>query len=215
MIKAVLFDLDGTLINTNDLILDSFKYTYKTVLNKYINDDEIIASFGKPLNITFSYYDKDRVDELTNVYIEYNRANHDKKCKVFDNVKDLIEELKRNNIKIGIVTSKREAMAKRGLEINDLLKDMDVIMTPEKTKKHKPDAEPVIEACKELGIKTKEAIMVGDSNYDILSGNKAGCYTIAVDYSILSKSEINKAKPNFWISNPMEIINIVNELNRG
>lgn len=214
MIKAIFFDLDGTLINTNDLILESFRYTYKTVLDRDINDDEIISSFGKPLNSTFSHYDKERIEELINVYIKYNRENHDSKCKAFDGVEDLIRKLKNNNIKIGIVTSKREAMAKRGLEINNLLKYMDVIMTPEKTEKHKPDSEPVVKACEELNIKTEQAIMVGDSNYDIISGNEAGCYTVAVNYSVLSKDEINKAKPNYWINKPMEILNIVDELNK-
>lgn len=213
MIKAVLFDLDGTLIDTNKLILESFRHTFKSVLNREVSDEEITLLFGKPLDATFSLYDKERVKELISVYREYNKKNHDNMCNAFDGAKELIKEIKSMGIKVGIVTSKKEDMAKRGMEINGILEFMDVIMTPEKTEKHKPDKEPVIKACEELNINPSEAIMVGDSNFDIMSGKSAGSKTIAVKYTVLPIEEVIKANPDYLVDRPMDILDIINKLN--
>ncbi|MBL4932119.1 pyrophosphatase PpaX [Clostridium paridis] len=212
MIRAVLFDLDGTLIDTNKLIMDSFKKAFKEILDIEPPEEEIAMLFGRPLVQTLGQYSEERVDDLVKTYRDYNESNHDNMCNAFEGVKEMLIQLKNMGIKTGIVTSKRASLAKRGMEISGILNLMDVIITPESTEKHKPDAEPALKACEILNIKPSEAIMVGDATYDILCGKGAGCKTIGVKYTAIPLEELRQASPDYFIEKPMDVIEILKEL---
>lgn len=217
MIKAVLFDLDGTLLDTNELIYNSFDRTFKDKLGIILERNEIVSFFGIPLKDAFEYhlkkidkFNKDTLEDLINYYRSNNEEMHDKMCFAFDGVKELLTQLKAKGIKIAIVTSKRGKIAIRGMKIAGILEFIDVIVTPELTELHKPYAEPALKACLELSIAPKEAIMVGDSNYDILCGKNAGCKTCAVEYSYINKEKLKEANPDYFVSHPLEILNLIN-----
>lgn len=210
MIKAVLFDLDGTLIDTNKLIYDSFDKTFKDKLGIELTREQIVDFFGRPLAESFQMHVKrDNVDDLISYYREYNESIHDKMCFAFNGVVELLKSLKEKGIKLGIVTSKREDLAVRGMKISGVYDYFDVIVTPESTKLHKPNAEPVLKACKDLNVEPKDAIMVGDSHYDIMCGNKAGCITCAVEYTYIGIEKIKEAKPDYIVKNAIDILNLV------
>ena len=214
MIKAVLFDLDGTLLDTNELIFDSFNRTIIECVGTTLEREEIVNFFGRPLKESFGNkfgHDNPKLDEYINYYRAINEQNHDNMCFAFEGVKELLTELKNRGIKIGIVTSKRGELARRGMEIAGIIDFMDVIITPESTKLHKPNPEPVIEACRILGIEPKEAFMVGDASYDILCGNSAGCRTIAVSYSLIELDTLKKSNPTYIIDKPLEILDLLNK----
>lgn len=212
MIKAVLFDLDGTLLDTNELILTSFRAAFKKVLNIEPPDHEIAMLFGKPLVQSLLPYTEDKIDELVTTYRSHNESIHDKMCYAFPGVKDMLIALKEMGIKLGIVTSKREILTKRGMKIAGIFDLLDVIITPESTEKHKPNPEPALEACRLLGVNPKETIMVGDATYDILCGKSAGCKTIGVKYTVIPMKELIGASPDYLIDEPREIVKIVKEL---
>lgn len=209
MIKAVLFDLDGTLIDTNELILNSFKHTFKEILELHVPEEEMSRIFGKPLVSTLASYNEEKVDELVNCYRSYNEAHHDTMCEPFDGVLELLTRLKNKGYKLGIVTSKRVDLAKRGCDISGITKYFDVFITPESTEKHKPNGEPVLKACRDLGIEPKEAIMIGDAPADILSGKNAGASTCGVRYTALPISELEVHDPDFFIENPLQLLDIL------
>lgn len=209
MIKAILFDLDGTLIDTNELIFQSFKHTLKKHLNLEPSKDEITRLYGEPLWKSLSRYDDKNVEELMVTYRSYNDLHHDNLCKGFYGVGEALMKLKNNGIKIAIVTSKRRKMADRGLNLLNLSQYIDVIITPEDTEKHKPEAEPALKACKLLGVSPKEAIMVGDSFYDILCGKNAGCLTCAVKYTTLSMELIKSYNPEYFIDGIEELLEVI------
>lgn len=214
MIKAVLFDLDGTLLDTNELILTSFREAFKNVLNIEPPDDEISRLFGKPLVQSLIPYTEDKIDELVTTYRALNEVKHDTMCYAFPEVKDMLLKLKAMGIKLGIVTSKRKIMADRGLKIAGIFDLLDVIMTPEATVKHKPDPQPAIEACRLLGVNPNEAIMVGDATFDIMCGRDAGCKTIGVKYTVVPLEELINSNPDYLIDSPMEIVEIVKSLEK-
>lgn len=211
MIKAILFDLDGTLLDTNELIYRSFDYVFKNDLNLILSKDEITSNYGQPLHYTFNKYtdDKELIEKLIKNYREYNFSIHDNMCKPFNGVEELLKTLKERGIKIGIVTSKRGELARRGMRISGILDYMDVIVTPENTEKHKPNPEPVLFACKELNIEPKEAMMVGDSHYDLMAGKSAGSLTCGVSYTMLEVDRLKEVGPTFIIDEPMDIISII------
>jgi pyrophosphatase PpaX len=213
MIKAVLFDLDGTLINTNNLILRSFKYAFQRHFGQEVEDAEIIKLFGQPLSNSLEVYDPENKELLISLYREFNDANHDELAESYDGVAEALQRLKDYGIKLAIVTSKRRVMTDRGLKLMGLYEYMDVIITPEDTEKHKPDPEPAIKACGLLGVKPEEALMVGDSTYDILCGKNAGCSTCAVSYSTFPMEELKELEPDYIIDSMLELPSIIKEEN--
>lgn len=209
MFKAILFDLDGTLINTNDLIVHTYKHILKTHLDVEVEDGEIISTFGEPLKDVLERYGKDKAEEMFNDYIEYNRTIHDDLTKPIDGVEEGLKLLKKMGVKIGVVTSKRREGALRGLKLFNLEKYMDIIITPEDTQNHKPHGEPVLKACEMLKVLPNDALMVGDSHNDILCGQNAGAKTCLVRYTALNVDEMLKHNPDYVVDSIVDIYNII------
>ena len=174
MIKAVLFDLDGTLINTNDLILKSFKHTFKTMLDLEPSEEEITMNYGRPLQEIFKSYDENRIEEMINCYRKINLELHDDECKEFAGVDLMLKTLKSKGIKIGVVTSKKSDMAERGAKLMGIFKYFDTFITPEITTKHKPDPEPLLKCIENLIVPKEEVIYIGDALSDQQSSINAG-----------------------------------------
>jgi len=214
MIKGFLFDLDGTLINTNNLILHTFKHIFKTHLELEVEDSEIVKCFGEPLSATFEKYNKDNVEFLIDEYKKYNVTVHDELAESYDGVRDTLIYMKEKGYKLAIVTSKRREVAVRGLKLFELFDIMDVIVTPESTKNHKPHEEPVLCACEQLELAPNEVIMVGDSHNDILSGNNAGAPTALVEYTALSIENLKQFNPTYIISHIKELLDISEHENK-
>ncbi len=209
MIKGILFDLDGTLINTNMLIINSFKYVFKENLDLIVEDNEIVQYFGEPLAYTMAKYTKDRVEELVQKYVEYSLSIHDEYTESFKGVEEGLIILREKGYKLAIVTSKRRTTALRGLRLFDLEKYFEVIVSPEDTEKHKPEGEPVLKACELLNLKPEEVVMVGDSHNDILCGKNAGSKTCLVKYTALPLEKLLEHKPDYVIDSVEKILNII------
>ena len=204
MIKAILFDFDGTLIDTNELIFESYRIAFRTVLNREIDMKEILTLYGKPLFSSLMKYGE-AGKRLYEVYREFNEKNHDFLAKPFDGVCDGVKLLKDNGFLIGIVTSKRLHMVSRGIEkILNLDGMFDVIVTPDDTEKTKPDPEPIFYACTRMAISPDEAVYVGDSVFDMQAGAKAGTKLCAVKYSVDKPENLLKFKPEYCVDSIAE-----------
>lgn len=214
MLDTILFDLDGTICNTNDLIYESFKFTLQEVLRINEKRNIILNFFGEPLEKSFSRYtdNDDEINHLITVFRKFNEKNHDKMIKDFPRVKETLDALKEMNIKLGIVTSKREIMAMRSLSRLKLDQYFTVFITPESTKLHKPNPDPVIRALRDLRSKSNTSMMVGDSKYDIISGKKAGVFTCGVRYSALL-DDLIESKPDYMVKDIYEILDIIKRQN--
>lgn len=210
MIKAILFDLDGTLINTNTLIMESFKHAFKTHLNIEMEEEKIVRFFGEPLKKSMESVDPDNAQGLIDVFHTFNERNHDILATRYEGAEETVITLKKMGIKLGIVTSKRKLMTDRSLKLIGAYDYMDVIITPEDTVKHKPDGTPALLACERLGVRPEEALFVGDSIYDIQCGKNAGNKTCAVTYTSFPMSELMTYKPDYQIDKLIEIVDIIN-----
>ncbi len=204
MIKAVLFDFDGTLINTNDLIFKSYEIAFEAVFNRKITMKEILTLYGKPLSPSLMQYGKEG-ERLYHIYREFNETHHDELAKPFPGVFDGIMQLSQMGYKLGIVTSKRIPLVKRGLEILNLSDMFDVIVTPEDTKETKPHPEPIILGCQKLGVLPGDTIYVGDSIFDMEAGQAAGTKLCAVKYSVTPKQDLLKFNPDYFVNSIEEL----------
>lgn len=203
-LDTILFDLDGTLIDSNQLIIDSFKYVFKEALPDVILTDEDYQSFiGPTLWASFSKYEKnkEKIDELVMLYRAHNNAHHDAVL-AFDGALSLLKELKRRGFKIGVVSSKMRYLVLRGLEITHLMPYVDVVVGMDEVKNHKPHPESLLLAMDKLG--SKEAMYVGDHPADIIAGKRAGIKTCGVSYSW--HDTLIDEKPDLMINNLLQLL---------
>ncbi|HYE83560.1 MAG TPA: pyrophosphatase PpaX [Clostridia bacterium] len=209
--KYVLFDLDGTLINTNKLIIDSFKYTYKTGLGLEVSEEEILKYFGEPLIVTLARYSEEKADELFKTYIEYNETRHDDTVTIFDGIQELLEELVNQGCILALVTSKRRKVALMGLELFDIKKYFDVFVALEDTELHKPNPAPVIKALELLGAHPGDAIMVGDSVFDIHCAHGADVKAVLVKWSAAHGFQGDDASADYIAHDTKELLEIIKQ----
>jgi pyrophosphatase PpaX len=208
-IKGILFDLDGTVINTNELIFQSFEYALENVLHTTISRDILRTTFGKPLAQIMEEMGGNQAQELRKAFVDYSIA-HETDIYLFPHVEDTLKELKARNIGTAVVTSRLYRSALRDLHQFELEKYFDVFITPEATEKHKPNPEPALKALELLGIKPQEAIMVGDSGLDLLCGKQAGCKTAAVRYSLFPEEELAQHQPDYMLDSLLDLLPLVN-----
>lgn len=199
--KYLLFDLDGTLLNTNNLVLESLKYTIKTHLGKKVEESSLYKYFGQPLVKIMEDLDKEQAGKMVDTYREYSAIKHDNLTEVFPQVPETLKELKEKGIPIAVVTSKIKPLAYRGLGLFNLEEFINVCVAYEDTDRHKPDPAPVIKAIDLLGIgnSSAEVIMVGDSPYDIMCANNAGVTSAAVKWSLHPPEVLQACNPNIWL----------------
>lgn len=212
---AILFDLDGTLIDTIDLLLECARHTFEGRIPRP-TDEQWIAGIGTPLRKQFAEFassDED-IEHLTQRYRSYQREHHDRLTNAFPGVLEVLDELERRGHPMGIVTSKSNEMMDRGLEWVGIMRHMRTRIGMDNAKLHKPDPFPVALAVEELGYSPGEAVFVGDSPHDIASGNAAGVTTVAALWGPFSRAQLEPLKPNEWLNNITELPALINRLER-
>lgn len=201
-IHAVLFDLDGTLIDTYDMILASFRHATKTVLGKTVPDEALMRKVGQPLAVQmWDFADGQAMhDELMEVYREHNERVHDELIKVFPGTAPALERLEEMGVPLGVVTSKRHEAAVRALDCFDLTGCFEFVLGPDDWPEHKPDPGPVLHGCDLLERVPQECLYVGDSPFDMQAGNGAGCPTAAALWGMFPRATLVAERPSFVCS---------------
>lgn len=208
-ITTILFDLDGTLIDTNDLIIASFLHTLEKFYPGKYNREDVLPFIGPSLKESFGGIDPERAEEMTRVYRTYNLANHDLLIKEFDGVLETMQSLKENGFNIAIVSTKIYATVLLGLKVTKLDSFFDVIVALDHVTKEKPDPEPIYLALEQLGSTPEETIMVGDNYHDILAGKNAGTKTAGVAWSAKGRDYIAKYEPDYLLENMKDLLTIL------
>jgi len=198
---AVLFDLDGTLIDSIELILASMRYAFAKCRAPVPTDAEWLTGVGTPLRTMFQRYasTEDEVDRFIAAYREHQFANHDDLVRCYDEVEDTISSLASNGHPLAVVTSKTEALARRGLEHVGISSYFATIIGCDTCQRHKPHPEPVLTALDRLGYAASEAVFVGDSVHDVEAGNAAGVVTIAALWGPFSREQLAVACPDSYL----------------
>ncbi|MGG1399752.1 pyrophosphatase PpaX [Bacillus salipaludis] len=210
-ITTLLFDLDGTLIDTNELIIATYLHTLeKYYPNKYKRED-VLPFMGPTLHEAFLTVDPDRVEEMILEYRTYNLANHDLLVKEFPNVLETIGTLKEKGYKLGVVTTKRHDTSLKGLRLMKLEEYFDVVVALDHVTKVKPDPEPILKALEQLNSQPEETIMVGDNYHDILAGKNAGTKTAGVAWTIKGRDYLAKYEPDYMLENMADLLTILGE----
>jgi pyrophosphatase PpaX len=180
--RVVLFDLDGTVVDSGEIILASMRHATKTVLEQEIPDHELMASVGGPgLEAQMHAIAPDRVDELVRVYREHNEPLH-AELESCDGIDRVLVRLKEQGRRLGIVSAKRRRTVELAFDRVPLGHLFDVIVGGDETERHKPDPEPLLLAVERLGAEPAEAAYVGDSPYDMVAARAAGIFAVGVTW---------------------------------
>jgi pyrophosphatase PpaX len=198
---AVLFDLDGTLVDTIELLLASMRHAFADRAGRAPTTDEWVAGIGTPLATQFRPFSTDERDlqGLIDRYRNFQRAHHDGLTRCYDGVVDTVRLLWERGHPLAVVTSKANDIAHRSIVHVGLAPYFPIVVGVESTERHKPDPEPVHFALAQLGVGPAGAVFVGDSPHDIAAGNAAGVVTIAALWGPFSRQTLDRARPRHVI----------------
>ncbi len=208
-INCILFDLDGTLIDTNRLIIESFLHTIRVHQGRQGKEEEFVPYFGEPLIDMLERLAPGQSPALIKTYREFNIAKHDKLTTQFPGTLETLRKLKDQGITLGVVTSKMKPLALRGLTLFGMKEFFQVIVTMEDTDAHKPDPEPLSKALRILGRGTEGVLYVGDATVDIKCARNAGVKSAAVMWSALGRQPLLDLQPDYVLESMDDLLQII------
>lgn len=200
--RAVLFDLDGTLIDSIALIVDAMHHAFEGFDGPHPSAAEWMLGIGTPLWLQLAQYARNEAEtnQLRDRYRAFQMLNHDRYIKAYPGVAETLATLAARGLAMAIVTSKLDQLARRNLEYTGLAQYFPLVVGVESTTKHKPEPEPVLFALDRLGVPATETVFVGDSPHDVAAGNAAGVTTIAALWGPFTREQIGAARPRHWLS---------------
>ena len=207
----VLFDLDGTLIDSIGLILDSYRHTMAAHGLPVPHDRHWTEGIGTPLRAQLAPFATEAlpIETLIATYREYNLSHHDSRVTAFRGVPEAVAQLRALGCRLGIVTSKNRAGAARGLALVGLAYAFELTVAADDVERAKPDPEPVLRALEVLGAEAGQAVYVGDSVHDIHAGRAAGVSTAGVLWGQAVRGDLMPAAPDHWLDTPADLVRLV------
>ena len=211
MLQTILFDLDGTLIDSVRLILDSYHHTLQVHGLPARTDEEWLRGVGTPLRAQFTEWDGTggAVDAMIATYRDYNVQHHDAMVTVYPGVVELVVALRAAGRRTGLVTSKNRQGALRGLRLVGLDALIDVLVCADDVVNAKPHPEPVEKAVALLDADPATTVFVGDSIHDMYSGRAAGVRTAAALWGPFGRGHLEDATPDYWLEQPDDLRRLV------
>ncbi len=204
--RAVLFDLDGTLLDSADLIVTSFVETCRTLLGRTLDRGETLRTWSWPVRAKFHAIAPGRADELTKEYLRRYLEMHDERARLFPGVPAVLDALSARGYLLGIVTSKRRATAGAAVRAFGLDRWCRAIVVDEDVSRHKPHPEPVTLGARLLSVAPAEALMVGDSVEDMAAGRGAGAGTGAALWGTMRLDDLLGTEPDHRLENPEALL---------
>lgn len=208
-LRAILFDLDGTLIDTIDMIRASMRHATAVVLGESLPDEVLMRNVGIPLAQQMREFSPEHAEELLGVYREHNHEIHDEMLREYPGVEEALVALREQGYALGIVTSKSRPVAFRGLERFGLEGYFDVAVCCEDVSVHKPAPDPLLAAAEQMGVGISECAYVGDSPHDMTAAVSAGCVSIAATWGGFSRQTVLEPGPDYAADSMTDVVSIL------
>lgn len=210
-IRAVLYDFDGTLADSTELIMRCYRHTMDSHLGHVPPDEDWLSGFGMTLESQLARFARhpEEAAAMLDTYREYQNTIHDEMLKPFPGAAETVAELERRGYRLAIVTSKHRRSAMRGMELCGIVSHFDVIVTPEDVRQPKPHPEPVLFALEKLGVAPHEALFVGDSPHDIAAGQAAGTRTAGVLWGPFPREALERARPDAYLETQADVLRLL------
>ncbi len=220
----ILFDFDGTLVNTTPLILRSFHATWIEIFGFTFPDEVYIQTFGMLIHSAFRDLIELAVSEgriempddleaacakILPTYRSYNLGWHNEMVEPFDGIESLLSTLRSRGHRLGVVSSKIRAGVERGLDLFALADYFDCLIAAEDVSNHKPHPEPLLRAAEVMNGTPRQSLYVGDSIHDIAAGKAAGMTTVAANWGPFPRHELENALPDHLLECPADLLEIL------
>lgn len=208
--QGVFFDLDGTLADTVELILRSFRHTMSVHLGASLPDERWISTMGTPLRDQLRDFARSEEEAVAmlETYTVFQRGVHDEMVRPFPGAGDVLSELVSRGSRVAVVTSKRGAVARRTMEVCGLWGLAELVVSADDVARGKPDPEPVHRALRSLDLDgcAHEVVFVGDSPFDLRAGRAAGTRTAAVSWGPFARSLLDAERPDYFLESLNELL---------
>ncbi len=201
MLRAALFDFDGTLVDTTELIYQSMRHATGEILEKDLPREILLANVGQPLPRQMELIDAEHAEALLESYRLHNEEHHDALIQEFPGIEKSLARLHSADVKIAVVTSKRRFSVEMALKTFPGLGEVvDRFVTMEETTEHKPHPAPLLKGLEFLGgVPREEAAYVGDSPFDVAAAKAAGLTSVAVSWGAFSEVTLLEAEPDHLV----------------
>ncbi len=211
---VILFDLDGTLIDSLELLVGAMQHAFDSRTGPRPSVEEWVATIGRPLIWQFGQYatDDDDLHLLVQSYRSHQLEHHDRLTRPFDGIPQLVARLDSHGHALGVVTSKADFLANRSLSHVGLSQHFDIVVGADKTTRHKPEPEPIWFALQQLSARAEDAVYIGDSPFDIMSANAAGVRSIGVTWGAATRAQITLPGPTHIVTTPDELARLLSQL---
>jgi pyrophosphatase PpaX len=205
--RCVLFDLDGTLVDSIELIVRSAQAAFATCDRAVPPREEIIAGIGRPLFSQFGDYtsDEEEVARLIEAYRAFQLIHHDTLTLPYDGVNEVVRALAADGRQLGVVTSKIEPLAHRALALIGLDDCFSMVVGLESTTRHKPDPAPLMHAMERFGSDPGDTVYIGDSPFDLQAAHAASVTSVAVSWGAFSEERLQREQPTHMVRTPSEL----------
>lgn len=217
--RGILFDLDGTLVDTLDLILASFRHTMSSHLGHAPPDHRWLETLGRPLRIQLQSFarSEEELELMFDTYLAHNQEHHQALVRPYPGMRDALRTLDEQGYRLAVVTSKIRPNTQRELASVELDDFFQVVITADDVESPKPHPAPVLMAVSQLGLTPDEALLIGDSVFDLRAGRAAGVDTAAALWGPFDYEQLANEKPDFWLERISSLLKLlgVNVSDRG
>ncbi len=210
-IKGLLFDFDGTLLDTNELIIQTFLHVLEPEFPGKFTREDMIPFIGPSLMESFSTIDPNRAEEWVRQYRIWNDKHHDELAKEFDGVTSTLYALREKGIRLAIVSTKALESLSKGIRLLGIEDLIEVVVSMDDVKNVKPDPEPILLALKKLHLEKENVLMIGDNSHDIIGGQNAGVKTAGVAWSLKGEEFLMQFKPDYMLHHMSDLLLIVGD----
>jgi pyrophosphatase PpaX len=208
--ETVLFDLDGTVVDSGGIILASMRHATQEVLGRDYSDEELMQAVGGPgLEAQMSALAPDHVEQLVDVYRAHNEPLHDE-LEACAGMEDVLVRLREEGRRLGVVTAKRRSTVELAFAQVPLGHLFEAIVGGDETERHKPDPEPLLLGAERLGADPAATAYVGDSPFDVRAAKAAGMFAVAVTWGrIHDRERLEAEQPDAIVENAEELLGLL------
>jgi pyrophosphatase PpaX len=207
--RAVVFDLDGTVVDSVDLIVVSFQHAFREVLGREMDREEAIAYVGRPLKEQMMAFSPEHADELVASYREFNHREHDRMLRLYDGIPHLLDRLRQAGVRVGLVTSKSRYTTQMAFDLTGIESYFDASVCADESPRNKPFPDPILLCLQQLGVSPADAAYVGDSPADIQAARAAEVEAIAVAWGVFDIAVLTAEKPDRVVHTIPELVGVL------
>lgn len=210
-IRAVLYDFDGTLADTTELVMECYRHTMQRHLGEVPPTEEWLRGFGTPLEVQINRFARSAAErrDMLETYRWFQEEQAERLVRPFEGALETLDTLRARGFELAIVTSRHRESTLRGIDLCGLTDRFREIVTPEDVAAPKPHPEPVLHALARLGVEPEEAVFVGDSPHDMASGREAGTETAAALWGPFAREALEAERPTHLLNHPSDVLDVV------